>query len=300
LNGIIVVNKPTDFTSFDVCAKMRGILKTRKIGHTGTLDPIATGVLPILVGNATKLCNIMPDKNKSYRAGFKLGAKTDTQDITGKITENYDKRISREEICEKLLDFRGEIEQIPPMYSAVSVGGKRLYELARQGKVVERPSRKVTIYEITLESFNEEAQSGEISVSCSEGTYIRTIINDIGESLECGGYLTSLVRTKACGFDISETVTLEELENLRDNNNLDSVIIPVERVFSYLDRINLSQKQTQMYKNGVKLYLKNIKQIKENVDEYAVYGYDGEFIGTAIADSEEEILRIGKNFFQKV
>ncbi len=212
MNGIIVVNKPQDFTSFDVCAKMRGILGTKKIGHAGTLDPMATGVLPIFVGTATKACDILPDNDKVYLAGFRLGATSDTQDVWGDVTEKSETPISRSEVEGILPNFRGDIMQIPPMYSAVQVNGQRLYDLARQGIVVKREPRPIKIHRLELKEYLEN--QGFLEISCSKGTYIRTLINDIGEGLAVGGIMTSLVRTKAAGFTLSDAITLEELQEI--------------------------------------------------------------------------------------
>ena len=192
MNGIIVINKPSGFTSFDVVAVMRGIAKTRKAGHTGTLDPMATGVLPILLGNATKAQSLIPDSSKEYIADFRLGITTDTLDITGKIIEEKKSEISEREISDVLPEFTGNIFQIPPMYSAVQKDGKRLYELARQGIEVEREKRKVTIYKLELLEYDEKAQTGRLLTGCSGGTYIRTLIDDIGKRLGCGGVMTAL------------------------------------------------------------------------------------------------------------
>lgn len=297
MNGIILINKPQDFTSFDVCAKMRGILHIKKIGHAGTLDPMATGVLPVFVGKATKACDIMPDSSKAYRAEVKFGAKTDTLDKTGKVTEKFEKRVFSEDIKSVLPKFTGEISQVPPMYSAVKINGKKLYELARQGKTVERPERKVTIEKLVLENFDEEEQTAVFYIECSSGTYIRTLADDIASGIGSGAYLTGLIRTKAAGFDISETITLDELQTLADEQKVDSAVIPIDRVFCNLPKIKLSEKQTVMYRNGVKLYLRNIKGIEQATESYAVYSNVNEFMGTAKTDFENGVLKIGKNFF---
>ncbi|MCM1480872.1 MAG: tRNA pseudouridine(55) synthase TruB, partial [Muribaculaceae bacterium] len=187
LCGVICVNKPAGFTSFDVIAKMRGILKMKRLGHGGTLDPMATGVLPVFAGRAAKACDILPDSGKTYEAGFRFGVTTDTQDVTGTVTKERKADVTAEQLETVLENFRGEIMQIPPMYSAVSVGGKRLYDLARKGIEVERTARPVTIYTLELLEFNEGGQCGVLKISCSKGTYVRTLINDIGEALGSGG-----------------------------------------------------------------------------------------------------------------
>lgn len=297
MNGILCMNKPQDFTSFDVIAKLRGILKIKRLGHAGTLDPMATGVLPVFVGTATKACDILPDNEKSYLAGFKTGLITDTQDITGKTVSEFSKRVTKEEIIDILPKFTGSVMQLPPMYSAVSVNGKRLYDLARQGIEVEREKREIFIDEIRLEQFNEDTQEGKLYVSCSKGTYIRTIINDIGELLGCGAVMTSLVRLSSGGFKLEQCLSFADVEKARDENRLEELIIPVEKVFSSLARLRLNEVQTRMYKNGVKLDLARVNNIKENVNDYAVYGFDGAFIGTAFPEWENGVLKVGKNFF---
>jgi len=297
MNGILCMNKPQDFTSFDVIAKLRGILKIKRLGHAGTLDPMATGVLPVFVGTATKACDILPDNEKSYLAGFKTGLITDTQDITGKTVSEFSKRVTKEEIIDILPKFTGSVMQLPPMYSAVSVNGKRLYDLARQGIEVEREKREIFIDEIRLEQFNEDTQEGKLYVSCSKGTYIRTIINDIGELLGCGAVMTSLVRLSSGGFKLEQCLSFADVEKARDENRLEELIIPVEKVFRSLARLRLNEVQTRMYKNGVKLDLARVNNIKENVNDYAVYGFDGAFIGTAFPEWEKGVLKVGKNFF---
>ncbi len=295
MNGILCVNKPQGFTSFDVVAKLRGILGMKRLGHAGTLDPMATGVLPVFVGNSTKACDIMLDNSKSYRAGFRLGQVTDTQDITGKIMTTSDKSVSYDDICGVLSDFTGKIMQIPPMYSAVQVNGKRLYDLARQGIEVEREAREIEVSSIKLVEYGENTREGTIEIDCGKGTYIRTIINDIGEKLSSGGIMTSLVRTSASGFTLDDCYTFEQIQQARDENRLESLILPVERVFSSLPSLRLNEVQTRMYRNGVKLDLSRVHNIKENCELYRLYGFDNNFIGTAVADFENSVLRIGKN-----
>lgn len=295
MNGIICVNKPQDFTSFDVVAKLRGILKMKRLGHGGTLDPMATGVLPVFVGTATKACDIMPDSSKSYRAGFRLGEASDTQDVTGKILTRSDKSVSEAQLLEVIPEFTGKIMQLPPMYSAVQVNGKRLYDLARQGIEVERAPREIEVEGISLEEYNPLTREGILTISCSKGTYIRTVINDIGEKIGCGGIMTSLVRTSSGGFTLADCYTFEEIQQARDEDRLEELILPVERVFEKLPRLRLGEAQTRMYRNGVKLDLARVYNIKNGEDTYAVYGNDGRFIGTAAADRENGILRVGKN-----
>ena len=295
MNGILCVNKPQEFTSFDVVAKLRGILQMKRLGHGGTLDPMATGVLPVFVGNATKACDIMPDNTKSYRAGFRLGAVSDTQDVWGEVRECSDKTVDRNSVEAVLPLFTGKIMQLPPMYSAVQVNGQRLYDLARQGIEVERQAREIEVTALTLEEYDSSSREGVLSVSCGKGTYIRTIISDIGERLGCGGIMTSLVRTSSGGFGLADCHTLEEIQQARDENRVEELILPIERVFETLPRLRLGEAQTRMYRNGVKLDIARLRGISRDKDCYGVYGSDGCFIGTAFADFEGGVLRVGKN-----
>ncbi len=295
MNGILCVNKPEGFTSFDVVAKLRGILRIKRLGHGGTLDPMATGVLPVFVGSATKACDIMPDNTKSYRAGFRLGVVTDTQDVTGEVLSESDCAVSAEEILCILPDFTGRIMQLPPMYSAVQVNGQRLYDLARKGVEVERTPREIEVSSLELVSYDEEQRTGVMDIVCGKGTYIRTIINDIGEKLGCGGIMTSLVRTSSGGFTLDDCYTLDEIQQARDEERLEQLILPIDRVFSALPKLRLNEAQTRMYRNGVKLDLARLRGILRDTDTYSVYGSDGIFIGTAVTDRENGQLRVGKN-----
>lgn len=257
---------------------------------------MATGVLPVLCGRAAKAADILPDSDKAYEAGFRLGITSDTQDSTGKILSERDASgVDLERIAKAAENFRGEITQIPPMYSAVSVGGKRLYELARQGAEVERQPRKITVYSLEIKEYDGNSHSGVMEVSCSKGTYIRTLINDIGEALGCGGIMTSLVRTKACGFSLSDCVTVEQLqETASAGGDLSSAVKPVEDIFSYLPRLEIRGAQERMYRNGVKLDLNRLR-LDNSAERVAVYGESG-FIGTAVPDREKGVLRVEKSF----
>ena len=211
MNGVIILDKPAGFTSFDAVAVMRGLAREKKIGHTGTLDPMATGVLPLLIGRAAKAADLLPDTDKEYMAGFRLGERFDTGDVTGKIIETSPARASEGDLLRALERFRGDIMQTPPMYSAVSVGGQRLYKLARQGIEIEREPRPVHIGRLELASFDEKEQRGTLAVACSKGTYIRALIEDIARAAGTLGVMTALRRTKACGFTVRAAVTLEDL-----------------------------------------------------------------------------------------
>ena len=294
-SGVLCVNKPQDFTSFDVVAKLRGILHIRRLGHGGTLDPMATGVLPVFVGTATKACDIMPDNTKSYRAGFRLGQTTDTQDITGEVRTVSDKPVSREDILARLPDFTGKIMQLPPMYSAVQVNGQRLYDLARRGVEVEREAREIEVHSLVLTEYSHDTREGVLEIECGKGTYIRTIINDLGEALGCGGIMTSLVRTGSGGFGLEDCHTFEEIQKACEEDRLAELILPIGRVFAGMPRLRLNEAQTRMYRCGVKLDTSRVRDIREGVEEYAVYGSDGGFIGIARADFGTGELRVGKN-----
>lgn len=295
MNGILCVNKPQNFTSFDVIAKLRGILKMKRLGHGGTLDPMATGVLPVFVGNATKAVDIMPVTLKSYKADFRLGFTSDTQDVWGNVEKVSDRAVSFDELKAVLPQFRGKIMQIPPMYSAVQVNGQRLYDLARKGIEVERQPRETEIYALEIFRYDTGTREGVLELDCSQGTYVRTIINDIGEKLGVGGIMTGLVRDSSCGFTYNDCYTLEEIQKAADEGRAEELILPIDRVFSSLPKLRLGEAQTKMYRNGVKLDLARVRDIREGADCYAVYGYDGAFIGTAVTDRENGILRVGKN-----
>ena len=291
--GLIPVFKPSGWTSFDVIAKLRGILHIKRLGHAGTLDPMATGVLPVFVGKATKACDILPDSDKAYEAGFVLGVTTDTQDMTGKVLSGSDKAVSREELEAALSNFRGEIMQLPPMYSAVKVGGQRLYDLARQGKEVERQPRKITVYEAELKEYDETARKGKLFISCSKGTYIRTIIHDLGAALGCGGAMTSLCRTAAAGFSLEECLTMEQLAGMP----AEEAVRPLITAFAGYTKVRLDKHCTAMYKNGVKLRCEQAGIDKSCKDTFCVIGWSGEFLGLAEVVQADGVIRSVRNFY---
>lgn len=286
MNGIILIDKPQNFTSFDVVAVARRKFGTKKVGHGGTLDPMATGVLPVFVGCATKAVDLLPESGKSYRAGFRLGLTSDTLDIWGELSEEKSADIAKEALEAVLARFCGEIEQTPPMYSALKVGGKKLCDLARQGIEVERKARKITISRLDLLSF--DGKNGVIEVDCSTGTYIRTLVDDIGKALGTGAVMTSLCRTRACGFSISECVSIEELREMP----LDELkLLSVESVFRDYHATTLDEVQTRMYLNGVRLDADRLDE-KPPVDELLrVYG-NGEFLGIAKVNGERELVSV--------
>ena len=298
MTGIICVNKEKDITSFGVCAKMRGILKEKKVGHTGTLDPMATGVLPIMIGGATRFLDYLPESDKGYRAVFVLGKTTDTLDITGTVTAENEVNASKADVESVLTQFKGRIMQTPPMYSAVSVNGKRLYDLARQGIEVEREKREVEIKSLELADCNENENEYPIDVLCTKGTYIRTLIDDIGRVLGCGAVMTSLVRTYAMGFTLDDCKTLAQLQLLKDSGErFDSVLLPLEKALGAYDKVVVSPAQSNRFKNGGALDLVRVKK-QLNADEiYRVYSSDGDFLG--LGKSVETQLKVEKFFVNK-
>lgn len=298
MTGIICVNKEKDITSFGVCAKMRGILKEKKVGHTGTLDPMATGVLPIMIGGATRFLDYLPESDKGYRAVFVLGKTTDTLDITGTVTAENEVNASKADVESVLTQFKGRIMQTPPMYSAVSVNGKRLYDLARQGIEVEREKREVEIKSLELADCNENENEYTIDVLCTKGTYIRTLIDDIGRVLGCGAVMTSLVRTYAMGFTLDDCKTLAQLQLLKDSGEgFDSVLLPLEKALGTYDKVTVSPAQSNRFKNGGTLDLVRVKK-QLNADEiYRVYSSDGDFLGLGKADDSQ--LKVEKLFVNK-
>lgn len=297
MNGILCMNKPQDFTSFDVIGKLRGILHMKRLGHTGTLDPMATGVLPILVGTATKACDILPNQDKTYQATVVFGKATDTLDIWGKPLQNYPEQHVTEAALRAILpEFLGDITQLPPMYSAVSVNGKRLYELARKGETVERPTRTVHIDAITLDAFDETQQTATLTISCGKGTYIRTLLSDIGQRLGGDAVMTALTRTAACGYLLQECLTFEQVAAAMANGTLEEHLLPTDSLFSSYPKLRLNAAQERMFCNGVKLDLNRLRNLQPDQDIYTVYGATGTFLGTALADRTQQELRIGKRF----
>lgn len=283
INGIINVYKEKGYTSHDVVAKLRGILKQKKIGHTGTLDPDAEGVLPVCLGNGTKLCDILTDRSKSYRAELLLGITTDTQDITGKILSQRPVTAGRDEMMEAILSFQGNYAQIPPMYSALKVDGKRLYELAREGKEIPREARNVEIHNITVEEINPDKGEAVLVVDCSKGTYIRTLCHDIGEKLLCGGCMKSLVRVRAGEFTISKSLKLAEIEDKIREGSLEEHIVKVDDMFPDYSRIQVKKEFEKNLYNGNLLAAGQLEQdiagLPEMTEKVRVYDGQGKFTG---------------------
>lgn len=287
-NGIINIFKEKGFTSHDVVAKMRGILKQKKIGHSGTLDPDATGVLPVLLGNATVLSDMLTDKSKEYEAVMLLGVSTDTQDITGKILEKRDtSNLNKDMVKEIILSFLGEYMQLPPMYSALKVGGKKLVDLAREGKEVKREPRAVYIFDIDIMDIS--LPEVKFKAKVSKGTYIRTLCHDIGEKLSVGGCMESLIRTRVDRFYINDAITLKQVEENREC--IKKNILSVEEYFSFLPKINTSPEFDKYLHNGNKLKL---DKKPENSELYRLYDSKDRFI--AIYEKEMTELKPFKMF----
>ena len=279
MQGFLLIDKPEHFTSFDVVAVLRGLLHTKKIGHTGTLDPMATGVLAIFTGRATKLCELLPSDEKRYTATFQLGMTSDTLDRTGTILSRSPVTATKVEVEQTLVRFIGEIEQIPPMYSAIKQDGVRLYDLARQGKTAKRESRSVTIHELRLLDANEAEHRYTIDVRCSKGTYVRSLCDDIGQALGCGAVVTDLRRTCANGFGIEQCVTLEQL---KAHNDPSSLLISCDQALTAYHAVTVTEGQAKRFGNGGALAQNRIK-ITENPTEYLrVYAPDGAFLGLGV------------------
>lgn len=295
-SGLIVVYKEAGFTSFDVVAKLRGILKTKKIGHTGTLDPSATGVLPVVIGKATKAINYMDDHDKTYVATLCFGKTTDTYDGDGKVLTESDVVVSKEELFSCVESFRGKQKQIPPMYSAKKVNGKKLYELAREGIEIERKPEDIEIYRLDVLDFSFPI--AKILVSCSKGTYIRSLIHDMGQALNCGAYMTSLERVKACGFSKEQSHTLLELQDIMDSGRIDEVIYSLDEMFPY-PKCFCGKEADVFLENGNKVPLKFVtfdKDCEENSTFYRTYHSDGRFAG--LYKKEKDALKLEKFFLE--
>ena len=295
--GILCIDKPQDWTSFDVVAKCRGITKCRKLGHGGTLDPMATGVLPLFFGRAVKAIDLMPTQEKRYVAGVRFGLATDTQDITGRVLRESAAPVTREALEAALETQRGEIQQLPPMYSAVWVDGKRLYDLARKGREVERPLRDVTIHRLELLDFDPAERTCTLDVTCSKGTYIRTICHDVGAALGCGGVLASLRRTETLGFSASQCVTIEELQAICQAGRLEEILLPVDTAFAGYGKVFLSPKQARMFCSGAVLDTGRVRH-PDTTQPLRVYerGEASRFLGLARVEPTTRELIIIKLF----
>ena len=284
--GIIIIDKPVDWTSQDVAAKLRGVFRERRIGHGGTLDPMATGVLPIFVGRATRGVEFFESAEKEYVAGLRLGVETNTQDTTGEVLAEHPVSVTREQLEAVLATFLGPQEQVPPMYSAVKIGGKKLYELARQGKTVERKARKIEILE--LELLNGADADWQIRVRCSKGTYVRTICHDIGRKLGCGGCMSSLRRTAAGCYDLSRAVTMEEITAME---NPEALLLPVDSMFDRLPAYTVHENQLKAIFNGAAVKASALEE-----GSYRVYAPDGTFL--MLGQAKDGQLKTIKSFFE--
>ena len=294
MTGIICINKKKDITSFGVVAKVRGVTLEKKAGHTGTLDPMATGVLPVMLGGATRFLNFIPDSDKRYTASFRLGQTTDTLDITGEVLSECEVNCTVDEVINALSHFRGVIEQVPPMYSAKSIDGVRLYELARQGKTVERKPCTVEIKRLQLLSYNEKTNEYTVDVLCSKGTYIRSLIDDIGRELGVGAVMTALERTQAMGFTLDDCVTFDELQKMRDSGgDFSSALLEIDKVFSCYKRVNVTAAQAKRFFNGGALDINRIRIKTEPNEICSVYDDKDEFLGLGQnSNGELKVLRV--------
>ena len=298
IHGVINIYKERGFTSHDVVGKLRGILRQKKIGHTGTLDPDAEGVLPVCLGKATKLCDLLTDKEKTYRAVLLLGKTTDTQDVSGTVLSEVPVTAEEEKVREAILSFVGDYDQIPPMYSALKVDGKRLYELARAGKTVERQARPVVIHDITVESM--ELPRVTMTVSCSKGTYIRTLCHDIGEKLGCGGCMEALMRTRVGRFELKDSIFLKELEKIRDEERLGEYLVSVEEMFLDQPKASALPEADSLVHNGnpVKPELVKVERDQTYTDQqlFRMYDSDQHFLGVYRYEEDRKWLKPWKMF----
>ncbi|NLV85832.1 MAG: tRNA pseudouridine(55) synthase TruB [Clostridiales bacterium] len=288
MNGILLIDKPSGWTSHDVVAKLRGILGERRIGHAGTLDPMATGLLVIFVGRATRAVQFAESQEKEYFAHFRFGIVTDTQDITGNILQSSDKTITKQELYAVLPEFTGEISQIPPMYSAVKLKGKKLYELARQGLEVEREKRTVTIKKLDLEA--EREGDFLFRIVCSKGTYIRTLCHDIGQRLGVGGALSALRREKSGSFSVADAYTMEQISEHSQNGSLESCFLSVDSLFSEYKPLTLTEQQKRKCLCG------NSFETSVPDGTYRAYADDGSFLMLALA--KDGVMSTIKSFFE--
>ncbi len=278
LSGILLMDKPEGFTSHDVVAKLRGILKTKKIGHGGTLDPIATGVLPVFVGGATKASEFAAAQDKEYIAGFRLGYSTDTQDVTGEALKTSAERAAKGRLESVLTEFRGPQKQSPPMYSAVKVNGKKLYELARKGKEIERPLRDIMVQKLELENFDEERQSGTLCCVVSKGTYVRTLINDIGERLGTYACMSSLRRMRSGRFDISDCHSFKEVEAAVNDGKAASLMLPADTLFEAYPEVELTDEGMERLSNGAVAFKRMAKGMPDKNNAVCRVYHNGNFL----------------------
>lgn len=296
-SGIINVYKEKGFTSFDVVAKLRGILKTKKIGHTGTLDPDAEGVLPVCIGRATKVCDILTDKDKVYEAVMLLGVETDTQDTSGEILKELPVEVSEEAVKEAVLSFVGQYAQVPPMYSALKVNGKKLYELAREGKTVERKARNVEIFSIDI--LEVDLPRVCMSVHCSKGTYIRTLCHDVGQKLGCGGCMEKLLRTKVGTFELKNTLKLSEIDELAKAGSVEEKIISVDELFADCQAVCLKTDFDVVGHNGNRIEKRMLQdKLQTVIERLRIYDSKGVFLGIYEYSAERRDYKPVKMFYE--
>ena len=291
MNGIININKPLGMTSHDVVGRLRRILGIKKIGHTGTLDPNASGVLPMCIGRATKTADMLTAQNKQYIAEVTLGSATTTLDASGEVTETSEVNVDECDIQSVVTEFVGDIMQIPPMYSAIKIDGKRLYELAREGVEVERKPRPVTIEKIEILGIDLENKKFSMKVDCSKGTYIRTLCDDIGRRLGCLAHMSALIRTRSGRFCIDDAYTLDEVEKMAGEGDM-SFLVPIDKVFEELPKLILSSRRAKLMCNGVQISAQGII----DGETYRVYDESGSFL--TISEAENGLLKILKTFYQ--
>lgn len=288
MNGILLVDKPSGWTSMDVCAKLRGVFHERRIGHSGTLDPMATGLLVVFLGRATRAVEFAEAHSKEYIAHLRLGVVTDTQDISGNVLSEKEVNVTEKQLLEALEKFKGAISQLPPMYSAIKVGGKKLYEIARKGESVERKAREITIH--SLELLGWEKGDAVLRVRCSKGTYIRTLCHDIGETLGCGGCMSALRRTAAGEFSLEQAYSLDDAIAIGERGEGESLLLSVDSLFASYPGLSLTAKQESLFRNGVRF------SVSGEEGNYRVYSSNGEFL--ALAKIEKGLLISIKTFFE--
>lgn len=288
-NGIVIIDKPSGWTSMDVCAKIRGILKEKRVGHGGTLDPMATGVLPVFVGQATRAVEFAENGEKEYIAGLRLGLVTNTQDTSGETLETHPVTADRKALEALLPRFTGPIQQIPPMYSAIKINGQKLYELARRGQEVARKPRSITIH--ALELLEGESADWTVRVRCSKGTYVRTLCHDLGRALGCGGCMSSLRRTRAGSFTLAQAVTMQQVLDFAAGQDPQQLLMPVDAVFAAHPPLIVTLGQAAKLKNGAQ-----VKDWQFQPGTYRVYAEDGEFL--LLGRVEGGVLTTIKSFFE--
>ncbi len=294
MNGLIVLDKPAGMTSFACCAAVRRLTGEKKVGHAGTLDPMATGVLPLLLGKATRALDFLPEHDKRYTAGVRLGLTSDTLDITGRLSATGAPLPDRTAVEAALAGFRGDIEQIPPMVSAVHHNGERLYELARRGEVVERAARPVTVYALELLDYSPATGDAVLDCHCSAGTYIRTLADDLGRVLGCGAVLTALRRTLAAGYGTERCVPLEQLRECAAAGTLEGAVVPVDRVLSHFPALTVTAPQAVRFRNGGALAQDRLSRPVDTT--VRVYAPDGGFLGLGSPDAERQELAVARLF----